>query len=109
MEDLLGTKNAIEYILKRYNYNLDKICDGIGGFSMDYKYLGGNFVGFCDYDSKGIKIRIRNWNMLTDERGTWLGWGEEDSASNEGEYYRISYTKAELKKYIDFKNQLTLF
>ena len=109
MLNFLGVDEALKHVLERYDYNIDRICDGIGGFSMDYKYLGGKVVGFCDYDSKGIKIRIRNWSMLRDERGCWLGWGEEDSASNEGEYYTISYTRREIDKIIQTRGQQTLF
>ena len=109
MLNFLGIDEALESIFNRYDYNIDRICDGIGGFSMDYKYLGGGFTGFCDYNPKGITIRICNWNMLRDEHGCWLAWGEEDSASNEGHYYRICYTRSKIDKIIKTRGQQTLF
>ena len=106
MLNLLGIDMALKSILDRYD-SVDKLCDGIGGFSMDYEYLGSKFTGFCDYNKKGIEIRINSSSMIRDERGTWIGWGIEGAKN--GICYRISYTKSELNKLILTKGQQTLF
>ena len=109
MLNLLGIDEALKSVLERYNYNIDHICDGIGGFSMDYKYLGGKYTGFCEYNPKGIEIRISNYSLLRDERGCWLGWNKEDSHKDKGKKYVRSYTRSEINKIIQTRGQQTLF
>tara|TARA_R110002096_G_scaffold517_7_gene3049 strand:+ start:3244 stop:3615 length:372 start_codon:yes stop_codon:yes gene_type:complete len=116
LEELLQLEKAIEIIFLNRHINtaedIDKLCSGWGGSSFNY-FIDevGKVVGFFDYSSRGVKIRIDTINMLRADNGSWLGYplGHEERDKERGEEISIFYTKSELKKMIKTKDQLKLF
>lgn len=116
LKEILQIEKAIETIFLNRKINtvedVDKFCNGWGGSSFNY-FIDkvGKVVGFFDYSSKGVKIRIDTINMLRADNGSWLGYPleHEEREKERGEELSIFYTKSELKKMIKTKDQLKLF
>jgi len=115
LKEILQIEKAIKIIFLNRNINtaedVDKLCSGWGGTSFNYFIDEGKVLGFFDYSSKGVKIRIDTINMLRADNGTWLGYPlkHEERQKERGEEISIFYTKSELKKMIKTKDQLKLF
>jgi len=111
LTELMDITSAIKHII--FNIikadNVDSICNGTGGASFSYPFKGATATGFYDYSFKGVKVRVRSISYLRDEMGVWIGHRDENNQEDRGESIERFYSRSELQKIINNKDQLTLF